>query len=218
MAAWVQPPIKKMNKNAEAVRDFRVKARLPAAQLSDQTWKAISDGNSLESFKLYPQVRFLPVDIVPKTSDRSPINKYFVLDFVHRLVLRARRRRSDSMISGIAIEYPEIEEDLFSVPPFHNASQRRPGAIPWWESMYTGFDSLGTIAGLDYEPVPHRLMGDCPVIYLACQPTSPNGVPWLLDVILDRAIEASPVRAKAELEKFWIKSEMGWKRCEADLS
>ncbi|CAE6423788.1 unnamed protein product [Rhizoctonia solani] len=158
----------------------------------------------LESYKLYPQIWFL------LTSDRNRIHKDFVLDFVHRLASRARLRGSDLMINGIAIEHPEIEEDLLSVPPFHNASKRRPGASPWWEPTHTGFDFLQTAAGLKYEPVPHRLMGDCPVIHLACRPTSSGGVRWLLDVVLEAAIEATLVHTKAELEKAWIKSELGW--------
>ncbi|CAE6483472.1 unnamed protein product [Rhizoctonia solani] len=158
----------------------------------------------LESYKLYPQIWFL------LTSDHNPKHKDFALDFVHRLVLRARRRGSDLMISGMAIEHPEIEQDLLSVPPFHNASKRRPGASPWWQPMHIEFDFLQTVAGLKYEPVPHRLMGDCPMIHLACRPTNSNGVRWLLDVVLEAAIEATLVRTKAELEKAWITAELGW--------
>ncbi|KAJ1306252.1 hypothetical protein OPQ81_010956 [Rhizoctonia solani] len=158
----------------------------------------------LESFKVYPQIWFL------LTSDRNPKYKDFVISIVHQLVLRACRRGSDLMIKGVAIEHPEIEQDLLNVPAFHNASQRRPGAAPWWEPMNTGFDLLRAIAGLKYDPVPHRLMGDCPMIHLACRPANPGGVRWLLDVLLEAAIEASSVRTKAELEELWIKSETGW--------
>ncbi|CAE6533142.1 unnamed protein product [Rhizoctonia solani] len=159
----------------------------------------------LESFELYPQIWF------SLSTDHNPTRKDFTIDVVHRLASRARG--SDLMINGVATEHPEIEQTFLSALTFHNASQRRSGRIPRWESIYTGLDLLHVIAGLKYEPVPHRLMGNCPMIHLACKPTNPGGVRWLLNVVLEAVIEASSVRTKVELEESWNKSELSRGDC-----
>ncbi|CAE6480636.1 unnamed protein product [Rhizoctonia solani] len=142
----------------------------------------------LESFKHSPQIWFL---LAPSP---EPLYKDFVIAFVHRLALRARPG-SDLMMSGITLEHPEIEKVLFSTPVFRNASLRRPGSNSW-EPTYAKFDLLQEVAGTKHEPIPYRLMGGCPMIHLACKPTSPNGV---------------------ELEELWMKLKSGWVGSGPDL-